>query len=65
MLQLKRSKNNPILIPDPTSSWEKKAVFNCGILYDGKVIHMLYRAIGEYKNYVSRVGYASSSDGFT
>jgi predicted GH43/DUF377 family glycosyl hydrolase len=65
MLQLKRSKNNPILIPDQTSWWEKKAVFNCGILYDGKVIHMLYRAIGEYENYVSRIGYASSSDGFT
>jgi predicted GH43/DUF377 family glycosyl hydrolase len=65
MLQLKRSKNNPILIPDETSWWEKKAVFNCAVLYDGKVIHMLYRAIGEYENYVSRIGYASSSDGFS
>jgi predicted GH43/DUF377 family glycosyl hydrolase len=26
---------------------------------------MLYRAIGEYENYVSRIGYASSSDGFS
>ena len=26
---------------------------------------MLYRAIGEYENYVSRLGYASSSDGYT
>ena len=25
---------------------------------------MLYRAIGEYDNYISRIGYASSSDGF-
>lgn len=65
MLQLKRSKNNPILIPDETSWWEKKAVFNCAVLYDGKVIHMLYRAIGEYENYVSRIGYASSSDGIS
>lgn len=65
MLQLKRYKNNPIIIPDQSSWWEKKAVFNCAVLYDGKAIHMLYRAIGEYENYVSRIGYASSSDGFT
>jgi len=64
VLQLKRYKNNPIIIPDQTSWWEKKAVFNCAVLFDGKVIHMLYRAIGEYENYVSRIGYASSSDGF-
>jgi predicted GH43/DUF377 family glycosyl hydrolase len=25
---------------------------------------MLYRAIGEYENYVSRIGYASSIDGY-
>jgi len=64
MLQLRRYKNNPIIIPDQTSWWEKKAVFNCTVLCHGKVIHMLYRAIGEYENYVSRIGYASSSDGF-
>jgi predicted GH43/DUF377 family glycosyl hydrolase len=65
VLQLKRYENNPIIIPDQTSWWEKNAVFNCAVLFDGKVIHMLYRAIGEYENYVSRIGYASSSDGFT
>ena len=64
MLQLKRYKNNPIIVPDQTSWWEKKAVFNCAVLYDGKVVHMLYRAIGEYENYISRIGYAYSSDGF-
>ena len=25
---------------------------------------MLYRAIGEYDHYISRIGYASSTDGF-
>jgi len=64
MLQLERYKNNPLIIPEQSSWWEKKAVFNCAVLYDGKVIHMLYRAIGEYENYVSRIGYASSNDGF-
>ncbi|HEY7227007.1 MAG TPA: hypothetical protein VH481_02660 [Nitrososphaeraceae archaeon] len=65
MLQLERSKLNPILVPDESNWWESKAVFNCSVLYDGKIIHMLYRAIGEYENYVSRIGYASSSDGLS
>ena len=25
---------------------------------------MLYRAIGEYENYISRIGYACSDDGY-
>lgn len=63
MLQLERAKNNPILVPDQSSWWEAKAVFNCAVLHDGKTLHMLYRAIGEYEDYVSRIGYATSSDG--
>jgi beta-1,2-mannobiose phosphorylase / 1,2-beta-oligomannan phosphorylase len=65
MLQLDRSKVNPILVPDEANWWESKAVFNCSVLNDGKTIHMLYRAIGEYDNYVSRIGYASSNDGLS
>lgn len=57
--------NNPILIPNKDNLWESEAVFNCAILYDGKKIHMLYRAIGEYEHYFSRIGYASSDDGYT
>lgn len=63
MLQLERAKSNPILLPDESNWWESNAVFNCSVLNDGKTIHMLYRAIGEYKDYVSRIGYAESSDG--
>ena len=62
-IQVHRNKANPILIPDESNWWESKAVFNCGILHHEQKIHMLYRAIGEYEKYVSRVGYASSSDG--
>lgn len=62
---LRRSKKNPILIPSQSNWWESKAVFNCAILYDGNTIHMLYRAIGEYENYISRIGYAASNDGYT
>ncbi|HSA72981.1 MAG TPA: hypothetical protein VLD84_03405 [Nitrososphaeraceae archaeon] len=65
MLQLKRAKINPIMVPDPSNWWESKAVFNCSVLNDGKNIHMLYRAIGEYEDYVSRIGYASSNDGLS
>ena len=61
---LKRYSNNPILIHDKNNWWESVAVFNCAILYDGKKIHMLYRASGEYKHYFSRIGYASSDDGY-
>jgi predicted GH43/DUF377 family glycosyl hydrolase len=62
---LKRYSKNPILSPDNNNWWESKAVFNCGVLYDGIRIHMLYRAIGEYEDYISRVGYAFSTDGYT
>jgi len=61
---LERHKKNPILLPNESNWWESKAVFNCAVLRDGNRIHMLYRAVGEYEKYISRIGYASSSDGF-
>ena len=62
---LERYDGNPILTPNEKNWWESKSVFNCASLYDGQKVHLLYRAVGEYKDYVSRIGYASSSDGFT
>jgi predicted GH43/DUF377 family glycosyl hydrolase len=56
--------NNPILTPNKNNWWESNAVFNCTASYDGRNIHMLYRAIGEYDHYISRIGYRSSTDGF-
>jgi predicted GH43/DUF377 family glycosyl hydrolase len=64
MEELERHSNNPILLPNEDTWWESKAVFNPAVLYDGKKVHMLYRAVGEYERYVSRVGYAFSQDGF-
>ncbi|MFZ0327426.1 MAG: hypothetical protein WAL66_09015 [Nitrososphaeraceae archaeon] len=61
---LKRYSKNPILSPKPDNWWESKAVFNCGVLYDGMGVHMLYRAVGEYEDYISRMGYAYSTDGY-
>jgi predicted GH43/DUF377 family glycosyl hydrolase len=60
---LKRYPKNPILVPNEDCWWESKAVFNCAISYDGQMIHMLYRAVGEYEKYISRIGYACSKDG--
>ncbi|MFB5599273.1 MAG: glycosidase [Nitrososphaeraceae archaeon] len=59
-----RYSKNPILIPKSSNPWESKAVFNCSTLNYGKEIKMLYRAVGEYKYYISRVGYAFSIDGY-
>jgi beta-1,2-mannobiose phosphorylase / 1,2-beta-oligomannan phosphorylase len=62
---LQRYEKNPILIPNEAHWWESKAVFNCAILYYENKFHMLYRAIGEYDRYISRIGYASSTDGYS
>ena len=59
-----RYSKNPILIPKIKNRWESKAVFNCGAIFDDK-IHLLYRAVGEYQNYVSSIGYAYSNDGYS
>ncbi len=63
MIELKRAKENPILSPNENMEWESKAVFNPGaVLIDDKV-YLLYRAIGEYDTYISRIGLATSIDG--
>src|SRR3989338_3749350 len=60
-LDLKRSKQNPIIEPTLHSYWESKATFNPTALYhDGKV-HIIYRAIGDSD--ISVLGYAKSDDG--
>jgi len=59
---MERFHGNPILKPISRNSWETHAVFNAGVLYAGKRIHILYRAVGN--DGVSRLGYASSSDGY-
>ena len=62
---LQRYKKNPILVPNEANWWESKAVFNRAILHYENKFHMLYRAIGEYERYISRIGYASSTDGYS
>ena len=60
---MKRFDNNPILKPVPGHYWQNREVFNAAAIYAGEKIHILYRAIGD--DGVSRLGYASSSDGYS
>ena len=57
-----RYKENPILSPILDNKWESKYVFNCAMIELGEQIHYVYRAMGE--DMVSRLGYASSSNGY-
>ena len=60
---MERFSDNPILMPIEKHGWESREVFNPAAIYlDGKV-HLLYRATGN--DGVSRLGYASSLDGYS
>ncbi len=57
-----RFEGNPILKPIEDHPWESRYVFNTAMISLGGRIHYFYRAMGEDK--VSRLGYASSEDGY-
>jgi len=57
-MKLTRYKGNPILRPRGYD-WESVAVFNPAAIHKGGKIHLLYRAIGDYLNYISHLGYAA------
>src|SRR3989344_1367654 len=60
-LRLNRFAQNPVLGPNPTVWWESEAVFNPGAVYHDGRVHLFYRALGH--DGISRIGYASSTDG--
>ena len=56
------------MIPRKHLKWEAGAVFNCAVIYDNGLFHMLYRATdiasnGSEGDFISRIGYAVSIDG--
>lgn len=56
-MKLRRYEGNPILKPRG-DGWESLEAYNPAAVYlDGK-IHLLYRATGDYVNYVSNLGHA-------
>ncbi|MBU4480412.1 hypothetical protein KKG48_03150 [Patescibacteria group bacterium] len=62
IIQLERYAKNPILKPSLKNDWENKAVFNAGVLYEDKKIHIFYRALSH--DNTSVIGYATSTTGF-
>ena len=75
-MQLKRYNNNPILKPRKNIPWEASAVFNPSVVFHNGTFHMLYRALPKgikpfithwgkpgYRNFISFIGYAKSTDG--
>lgn len=58
-----RYPKNPILKPVSSHEWEDMAVFNPGVTIYNNKFYLLYRAIDEYKKYISSMGLAISDDG--
>jgi|SRR3989344_2754013 len=63
MFKLIRHNANPILSPSPNYPWEAAGVLNPGVVRTDQGVLMLYRAVAERKNYISRLGLAVSEDG--
>ena len=61
--ELSRYHGNPIIEPNEEVHWESKATFNPTAIVHDDTVHLVYRAIGDAD--ISRLGYATSSDGFT
>ncbi len=61
VVQFKRAKGNPVILPIKEHSWEAKATFNPAAIYENEKVHIIYRAMSE--NNTSVFGYASSVDG--
>lgn len=62
IFKLTRHAKNPIISPLPVHEWELNGTFNPAAVQDDEGrVHLLYRAIGA--DGISRIGYASSSDG--
>jgi predicted GH43/DUF377 family glycosyl hydrolase len=60
-MKLRRHPANPVLLPDPASTWETYNVFNPSVIHHNGLWHMHYRAQG--LDWTSRIGYAVSLDG--
>lgn len=62
MVQAKKFEENPIITPIAEHPWENKATFNPAAIYEGGIVHIIYRAMSQ--NNMSVFGYATSNDGF-
>lgn len=63
-MKLTKYKNNPILSPIATNTWESLSVCNPGAWYEDGIFYLLYRAAGDDDDHVIHFGLATSEDGF-
>jgi len=68
MFVIKRTADNPILVPTRDHHWEASATFNMSVVKKGETIHGLYRAISSKDplitpDQISTIGIAKSADG--
>ena len=69
MFIVKRSSENPVLLPDREHAWEAEAAFNGCVVKTGKTYHLVYRAVSLPESregaelQVSSIGHAESVDG--
>ena len=69
MTEMRRSEENPILIPNADNVWEAEGAFNGCPVRDESEIHFVYRALSQpqmvagHELSLSTVGYALSHDG--
>ncbi len=61
-MHLVRHPKSPLMYPNPLHRWEAMNVFNPSVIQHNGLFHMHYRAQGV--DFVSRIGYAVSNDGF-
>lgn len=62
-MKLKKYEHNPIISPNPDNQWECLVTCNPGVIYEGGIFYMLYRAAGDDSEHVIRFGLAVSKDG--
>ena len=60
---MERFSDNPILLPIEEHAWESREVFNAAAIYLNGKVHLLYQGNGQRQ--ISRIGYATSLDGYT
>ncbi|MDR3581733.1 MAG: hypothetical protein P4L67_00460 [Candidatus Pacebacteria bacterium] len=69
MASVRRSPENPILMPDTASSWQSEAVYNPSVVEYGGRVHLLFRAAGAKRTVdgreveISSIGHVSGRDG--
>lgn len=64
-MKLERAKENPILKPNSSNSWEELCVLNPAVIFneDDNKFYMFYRAAANDKKHTISLGLATSSDG--